>query len=96
MVFVGQLGLEHDIEGDLALELVPPSELEHALLLTLRDGVSIEPVDAMGAAINLFGFKRLTKPIRQRVEAMLQDLHDSEQIQERNGRLQLAKQDEET
>ncbi|WP_163559973.1 DUF3320 domain-containing protein [Halomonas sp. NO4] len=76
-------------------ELVPPSELEHALLLTLRDSVSIEPMDAMGAAINLLGFKRLTKPIRQRVEAVLQDLHDSEHIQERNGRLQLAKQDEE-
>ncbi|OHV07475.1 DUF3320 domain-containing protein [Kushneria phosphatilytica] len=71
-------------------ELVPPGELEQALMLTLKDSVSIEPVDAMGAAINLLGFKRLTKPIRQRVETVLHELHDRGEVQERNGRLQLT------
>jgi very-short-patch-repair endonuclease len=76
--------------GQRKFELVPPSELERAILLTLKDSVSIEPLDAMGAAINLLGFKRLTKPIRQRVETVLEELHGRGQIQERSGRLQFA------
>lgn len=71
-------------------ELVPEVELENAILQTLRDGVSVGPEDAMSAAINQLGFKRLTGPIRQRLEALIGNLMDQEKVQERRGRLQLS------
>lgn len=70
--------------------LVPEVELENAILQTLRDGVSVGSEDAMSATINQLGFKRLTGPIRQRLEALISRLMDEEKVQERNGRLQLS------
>lgn len=72
------------------LELVPDVELENAILQTLRDGVSVGPEDAMSASINQLGFKRLTGPIRLRLEALISKLMDEEKVQERSGRLQLS------
>lgn len=71
-------------------ELVPEVELENAILQTIRDGVSVGPEDAMSAAINQLGFKRLTGPIRQRLEALISRLMNEERVLERNGRLQLV------
>lgn len=71
-------------------ELVPGVELENAILQTIRDGVSVGPEDAMSAAINQLGFRRLTGPIRQRLEALIGKLMDEEKVQKRNGRLQVG------
>lgn len=69
-------------------ELVPAIELKNAILKTLCDGVSVGPEDTMSTAINLLGFKRLTGPIRQQLEALIASLIKEGKVQERNGRLQ--------
>lgn len=70
-------------------ELVPTIELEKAILGVLREGVSVGPDDAMSAAIDQMGFKRLTGPIRQRLEDIISFLIEEGKVQQRNGRLQL-------
>jgi very-short-patch-repair endonuclease len=71
-------------------EMVSDDELRHALLVTVRDGYSLERADCMSAALSLIGFKRLTTAIKARLDNLIDGLIGKKRFVESSGRLQLS------
>jgi very-short-patch-repair endonuclease len=71
-------------------EMVSNDELQHALLVTVRDGYSLERADCMSAALSLIGFKRLTTAIKARLDNLIDGLIGETRFVENSGRLQLS------
>ncbi|MCP8687132.1 DUF3320 domain-containing protein [Marinobacterium sedimentorum] len=71
-------------------EMVSNDELRHALLVTVRDGYSLERADCMSAALSLIGFKRLTTAIKVRLDGLIDGLIGENRFVESGGRVQLS------
>lgn len=65
-------------------------ELQQALLLTVKDALSIGMDDCIGAALNLLGFRRVTIGIRVRMEDLANELVESGRLCLEGERLKLA------
>lgn len=78
--------------SDLALtfrrfEYVSDEELQHVLMLTIKEAYSIARDDCYGPALNTLGFKRVTAAMRLRLETLMDNLISEGEIEEVNGRL---------
>lgn len=76
------------------LEYVPDIELANAMFLMVRDGHSVSINDCMSAALDLIGFKRLTKGTSERLEALCRSMINEGWLKFTGDRLQLGESSE--
>ena len=72
------------------LDYVPDIELANALFLMVKDGHSVSMNDCMSAALDLIGFKRLTKGTSERLEAICRSMINEGWLKFSSERLQLG------
>ena len=65
-------------------------ELGNAIYLVVRDGHSVPLVDCFSAALDLLGFKRLTRSTRERLEGICSMMIGEGWLRQSADRLQLG------
>jgi len=72
------------------LDFVSDMELGNAIYLVVRDGHSVPLVDCFSAALDLLGFKRLTRSTRERLEGICSKMIGKGWLRQSADRLQLG------
>lgn len=72
------------------LDYVSDMELANAIFLMVRDAHSVSLDDCLSAALDLIGFKRLTKATRERLASICQTMIQKGWLKEHADRLQLG------
>lgn len=78
-------------QAERKLDYVSDMELANAMYLIVRDGHSVPIDDCFSAALDLIGFKRLTKSIRERLEGICEKMLEQGWLRKNADRLQLDK-----